>query len=347
MAFPFLTETGWEQGTTITDTHFAVESDSDGSLDVVHYTTLAAIPGMPAPYRGAYCLRSDLSIGSSDAYLQETDSWDIAVDGTMYFRFMFWFGGSPVMVDTDIFGIFQLWSATNTPEVTAGIQYTTANGYRLFVNEAVSATGAAFADLSLNAWHSIEIFANIDLAAPTGDGTIDVYLDGNGLTQITGLTQAAITSGVIGVLGQDAGTTKGICLFSELIADDGRIFPPYVRFPQDLIVTVSGHAFLGPGILDNVSLLSGNGTDCVLTIYDTDTAVRTNHTRTTVELKNTTANEIVDPAGMPIHLIRGCYVDLTGTTPRAILKIRRAIGWGSDGAVKTYASKRKAFKQDT
>jgi len=345
----YTTETGFEQGNTLTDTHFDVETLASGKLDIVHYTTLAAIPGMPAPYRGAYCMRVDLSTSTTDCQLQETGSWDIAQSAELYIRFMFWLGGTGsqevVMADTNSFAIFALWSSTNTHEATIGINFTTANGFRLYVAELANETGASYAPFSLNKWHSIELYANWDTSA--NDGTLDCYLDGYGLTQITGLTQAAGTSGVIGVLGQDAGTTTGICLYDEVVGDAERIYPPYMRFPQDIIINSSQHVFVGPGIIDNISLLSGAGTNNILTLYDTDTAFRVNPTRTRVELKNTTNNELVDPAGMPIHVIRGCYVDLAGTDPRAVLKIRRAVAYGSDGAVRTYASKRKPYKQDT
>jgi len=350
MPTDYLTETGWEKGTLSTDTHFDADTPASGKLDVAHYTSLAATPGLPAPYRGAYCMRADLSVSTAECSVQETATWDIALNGTMYFRFMFWFGGRgsqvPVMADTDSFAIFWLESGSAVHEVTIGINYTDANGYRLYNSKLANEAGATFAPFSLNKWHSIEVFVNLDAGAGN-DGTLDVFLDGNGLTQLTALDQLAVASGFMGITGQDAGTTAGICLFDQVIADDVRIHPPFMRYPQDMLLTASGHAFVGPGIVDNATLISGNGTDCVMTIYDTDTGITSNATRTRVELRNTTAFETVDPAGMPIHLIRGCYVEMAGTTPNAMLKIRRAVGYGSDGAMRTYASKRKAYKQDT
>ena len=53
---------------------------------------------------------------------------------------------------------------------------------------------------------------------------------------------------------------------------------------------------------------------------------------------NLTASETpVDPAGVPINIIKGCYVSLTGTNPRAMVNIYRAVGYFSDGAIRNAA----------
>jgi len=57
-----------------------------------------------------------------------------------------------------------------------------------------------------------------------------------------------------------------------------------------------------------------------------------------LELKNLTASETpVDPAGVPINITDGCYISLAGTNPRAIVNIHRAVGYYSDGAIRTQA----------
>jgi hypothetical protein len=102
-------------------------------------------------------------------------------------------------------------------------------------------------------------------------------------------------------------------------------------------MVASGHAFVGHGIIDNVSLLAGSGNDSVCTVYDTDRADTTN-TSPLVVLKQIVANEgPIDSAGMPITVSKGAYVELAGTTPRAILNLRRAVGHGSDAAIRTHA----------
>lgn len=336
MAFAFLSEAGFEDGTR---DHFDAESDGGARLDFPHFSDLARMPGLPAPYRGAFCMRVDLAPSVTDAYVQETGSWDTAASGTIFFRFAFWFGGVPVMASGDIFAIFQLWSGVADVEATVGIEYTDANGYRLFINETASAASAQFLPLSLNTWHMVELKAVID-SGVGNDGTLDLWLDGAAAAQRTGLDQVAITSGVVGVLGQDAGTTKGILLFDEIFADDARLFPVVDRYPDEMLVTKSGHVFVGPGCIDNVSLVAGAATDNVLSLFDTDVGNVNDASNIAVELKNTANNEIVDPAGMPVEVKRGCYVSMTGTNPRGLVKIGRAHAYSSDGAVRGYGSRR-------
>jgi hypothetical protein len=340
VAFPFVCEEGFELGTRGV---FDAETDSDSKLDFPHYSALSAIPGLAMPYRGAYCMRVDLAGGTADAYVQETGSLDTSAAGTVYARFYMWFGAkrgeSITMAANDIFSVFQLWSATNTVEASIGIQYTTANGYRLCVSELAAGTGGSFAALPLNRWNLIEIKALVD-SGVGNDGTIDVWLNGSALTQIATLDQGVITSGVLGALAIDAGTTKGVLLFDDFIVDDARIYGNGERFPQTLLMTTSGHAFVGPGCIDNITLMSGGGTDCVVSVFDTDEAETTDPSRIVAELKNTANNELVDPAGMPADVMRGAYISMSGTNPRALVKIRRALGYASDGAIRETAQRR-------
>ena len=340
MAFPFLSEEGFEAGTK---GHFEAQSPTPFTrMGIDHYSTLAQRGDInAAPWRGAYCLRSDLT-NTTDHYIQETGSWDTNASGTIYFRMMVWFGGSPVMADADMFSFFQLWSGASTVEVSVGIQYTTASGYRFYFNETESATGASFSPCILNKWHCIEVKAVID-SGVGDDGTLDGWVDGSAVTQITALNQGAITSGIVGTVGVDATTTQGVLLMDDIYADDAQLYPVTYkdRFVTDHYLTASGHVFVGSGVVDNASLLSGAGTDNVLSIYDTDVAY-TSNAIPRLELKNVTNSDIVDPAGVPVELKRGCYVALSGTNPRAIIKIGKASAFGSDGAVRTLGVRRTA-----
>jgi len=72
--------TGWSGG----------ETDAQSQLDIVHYSTLAGIPGMPMPYSGgAYCARWVLSGGTNDAILTEADI-DINTAVTTWAKFNVW-----------------------------------------------------------------------------------------------------------------------------------------------------------------------------------------------------------------------------------------------------------------
>lgn len=341
MAFPFLGEENFELGTRGS---FDAISNGNTKITFAHASDLAAIPGLPAPFRGAYVMQLNLALGTTDAYVQETGDYDTSASGTIYNRFYVWFGGAtgslPVMADTDIFGIFQLWSGTNTPEGTVGIEYTTANGYRWFVNETAASSGAAYIPLVLNKWTCIELKSVID-SGGGNDGTLTMTVDGQAATAITAVDQGAITSAVYGAVGMDAGTTRGYLLFDQIVADDAQVYPINVRYPDTLLFTKSGHAFIGPGKIANVTLMSGAGTDNVCTIFDTDVASVLDASNTKVELKNTANTEMVDPAGMPVYVNRGAYIQISGTNPRALIQIERATAYGSDGAVRTYAASRK------
>jgi hypothetical protein len=331
MAFPFLSEAGFESGTL---GHFDAEVDTESRLDFPHYTTLAATPGRGLPWRGAYCMRVELANDGSpaDAYVQETGAWDLSASGSIFFRLQFFLSADTVMANADEFAILQLWSSTNTVEGGAWINFTTANGFRVGIGE-LAAT--SFKPLTLGQWHTLELKFVIDSGAPN-DGTIDGWLDGSAFTQVTGLDQGAITSGVVGVIAQDAGTTKGWLLFDDIIAAAARIFPPVERFPQQILLTASGHVFVGGGELEKIDLLAGAATDNVLSVYDTDRAYTSDASNVVLELKNTVNNERVALWDEPVRVHRGCYVALSGTNPRALAKIK----WSntqSDGALRQHA----------
>ena len=339
MAYPYLSNANFEDGTK---GHFDSESDSANRLDFAHYSQLAQIPGLGMPWRGAYCVRVDLSASTTDAYLQEDTSWDLAAAGSIYFRFKIWISRDIVMANNDQFNILKLQSAGPVDEVVAGLIYTTAGGLKFGVGE-TAITSSSY--IPRGEWVDVEVKAVIDSGAGN-DGTIDYWINGTAGTQVASLDQAAITQGRFGVMGQDAGTTAGNILLDNIVADDARIYPttPEGRFPESMFFTTSGHAWVGNGVLENVSLVTG-GTDNILEIYDTDTGNTNDISKRRVYLTTSTANEVVDQAGMPITLTRGCYIKLSGTQgaggPFAIVKVGRAVGWGSDGAVRNYGQRRK------
>ena len=168
MAFPFLSEMGFEDGT---------KGNADAQSPATflrcgfdHYSTLANRDDIKAaPWRGAYCFRHDLT-SVTDHYIQETGDYDTNAAGTIFVRMMVYLGGSPVMANNDMFSFFQLWSGGSTVEASIGVQYTTASGYRFYFNETETAAGASFAVCTLNEWHCIELKCLID-SGVGNDGT--------------------------------------------------------------------------------------------------------------------------------------------------------------------------------
>jgi len=336
VAFPFLFQEDFEAGTI---GNFNAETDTESRLSVDHYSVLAATPGLAMPFRGAYALRVNLANDGSpaDAYVQENDGFDLALDGTLYVRFLLWVSPDIIMANSDEFLILALQSAGPVDEGVVAINYTTANGLRLGVGET---SASQFLPLTTGVWHTVELAVVLD-DGPSNDGTLTLYLDGAAATAVTGLDQAAIAQARLGVIGQDAGTTKGVILFDDVVTDDARIYAPALRYTLSPLLTKSGHAFVGPGWVDAARLMAGAATDNVLALYDTDVAGTEDASKVKLELKNTANSEVVQSNLLaPIRFERGCYVSLTGTNPRAHVDIRPGVAYGSDGAIRNYGLRR-------
>ncbi len=343
MAFPFVSEEGFELGTL---GHFDVTVDTESKLSFPSFAELSRFGNLKtAPFRGAHCMKVDLSLGIKEAYIEETGDWDMTTGSAeLYGRFMFYITGDITMANADEFSIFEFWASTTVEEAGFFLNFTTANGLRLGIGKV---TAAQFLPISTNMWHAVEFFFN---PAGSGNGTFDAWLDRVAFTQVASLTNASITSGVVGAFdhGRDtdsipAGTTAGVLLFDEIITDDARVFPPNERFPEEILMTKSGHAFIGGGEINNITLMDGGSGNSVVSVYDTDTGNTDDASAIVVELKSTANNETVDPAGMPVLVRRGCYVALSGTNPRALVQIKRAKAYHSDASIRSYGRKRKAL----
>lgn len=343
MAFPYAVEATFEQGTKDT---FTTQTDTQTKLDFPHISVLAAVPQAPMPWRGAYCMRIDLTKGNADAFLRDTGAWASFSATTRDLRFMFWFGrnaggqgggfSNPTMADGDRFTIARFESAGPVSECNIFVEFTTANGYRLGINQTLSPTNAQYLSLTLNEWHCIEaIYVN-----NAGAGTLQLAIDGGLSTQVTGLTNAANTQFVLGCIGIPATTTNGVLFFDHMAVDTAQLGVPQRRFPLTVELTKSGHVCLGPGKIGGLALLGGNA-DNVLTVYDSDSAETAGTTLSAIlELKPdsstvSTAQEL--PGLDEITFTRGCYIALTGTNPRALATLKRGLSM-SETALRNYFS---------
>lgn len=341
MAFPFTAEENFESG-GVGD--FNSETDTDSRLDFPHFSELAAIPGTPMPWRGAYCMRVKFGAGfEADAYVQENDDWDIASDGALYFRFMMYVDPLMTMSDGDEVAIFALQSTGGTNEAQVAIKYTTAAGFQIGIGEL---SAASLLDLPLGRWLPIEVYVNLDDGG-SDDGTIDLWVEGGQATQVASLDQASIVQGILGVSSQATSAMTGNLYFDDVLADDARLYWPQERYPVDQYITDDGHVFVGPGFIENATLIDGGSGDCTLDVYDTDTGKTVDANRTRLVLKTVNNDDIVDPAGMPTVVKRGAYAVIGGTNPRAMIKIRRAPGYGSEGATRIIGRNRTASGVDT
>lgn len=330
MAFPWVFEESFDDGTK---GDFDTESDTGALLDFPHYTTLAAIPGMGLPFRGAYCMRI-LPGDANDHTLLEGDI-NITNAATGWVRFLMWHNLTATA--DDIFNIFE-HQASATIEVVISLQITAAtNLVEIGLGESEASVFNAI--LLPNQWNIIEMSS----VAQTG-ATSTLYVNGASVQTLGSHPSAAVTDGVLGTQGT-LDTTAGTLLFDQFVFDELQIYPFKRRFVEQVLVTKDQHLFVGNGRIDNVTLLSGDTTaDNVLRIYDTDVADTNDASNIVVELRNTAVDETVDPAGMPVRVTRGAYITLTGTSsgrgPRALVQIGAAQGWGSDGAIRNYAAKR-------
>ena len=340
-AFPYLFEEGFEgsdQG------NFDAQSpDPFTRAGVDHYSVLAKRSDVKvAPYRGAYCFRVDLATNTTDHYFQETGSLDLGADDTAFLRFYLYVSPDLVMADTNEFAVMQLWSATSTVEGGVYINYTTANGLRLGIGEA---SASSFLPLTPGKWHCVELRINVDSGG--GDGTLDAWLDNAAFTQVGSLTQAVITSMVFGVIGQDAGTTKGCVLLDEIVGASQRLHPIDRRFPEHMVLTQSSHVFVGAGEILDVMLISGGAADNKLIIYDTDrgndgiTGGDFDDRAFVAYLANTASGQVVEATNPPYWVHHGCFVALEGTNPRAVIKVGKAQGYRSDGRIRDHASRKR------
>lgn len=300
-------------------------------LDVPHVSELARFPWSEcAPFRGASCLRIALNGGTNDATVTEGDL-DIADTVERFFRFYLYVGSNFDATADDTMNLFELQQAGGTIEAALGLRLTAATDLiEIGVGDGVAPTDFSAQGLARNRWYAIEWSVLVSVT-PGTLGTQTLYVDGVSRVALTTLTHAAaIGQGVLGAQNHLA-TTTGTMLLDQFVMDDLRVYPIVDRFPEHLLLTQSGHAFVGTGCIENISLLSGVGTDNVLTVYDTNRANTNDASKIVVELKNTVNSELIDPAGMPARVHRGCYVALSGTNPRALVKLGGAPAYSAAG----------------
>ncbi len=333
MAFPFIFESNFEVGA---NTEWDSESDTGSLLDFPHYSTLAKINRLPAPFRGAYCMR--VVCGDTNDHTLIEGDIDIADTASGFIRFNLYVSPDFTGTADDTFNIFEFQQAAGTIETSLSLRITAAtNLLEIGIGDGV--VGTSFVTFERGRWTAIEV----GMLCSTSDvGTLTLWIDGASRIALTTLDQAAgVGRGVLGT--QDTlSTTTGTLLFDQFIFDDLRVYPISQRFPESVLLTKSAHVFVGTGNVLNATLLSGSGTDSVLQVFDTDVASVLDASNVKLELKNVAVNDPVDPAGVPIQVVRGCYVQLSGTVPRAMVNVGSAQGYWSDGRIKQHGAKRKA-----
>jgi len=315
VSFPWIHEANHERGD---NADYDSETDTGSQLDFPHYTDLARFPWPHcAPYSGAYCMRVTLAGGTADAYVVEGD-WDIAATVNRFCRFNIWFSPTFDATADDTVAIWE-FLATATVETSVGFRYVaTTDVINLGIGEvAPTSFGSA---IEKGVWYTVELDMQNDPGS--NDGTIDMYVTKAGdpastvvdATQVASLDQGAVTTGRLGVQDHLA-TTTGVILIDDVIFDDARIYPG-ARYPTQKTFTKSGHFFIGSGDVASAALLTDEATNKVL-LYDTNTADTLSDQDFVAELELDNQTSISGP----IHFEKGCYVELSGTDPRAQVTI--------------------------
>lgn len=344
MSFPYIFHSNFAAGT---NAEWDSETDTGSRLDFPHYSTLAAIPGMPAPYLGAHCMR--IALGDTNDHTLIEGDIDIATGATRYFRFPMFISADTVASANDNFSIFELQQAAGTQLYTVGLTITaTTDELTVWVGEADTPETTSSVALPKGRWFVVEVEANVDTAAANGD--ITVYVDGTAYVSLTTPVQnaAAVGRGALGTQ-VTAATTTGTILYGEFIMDDARIYPPNERFPTTARVTKTQTVFVGSGYIEGATLLSANGT---MDVYDTDSANTNDAQAKKIEL-NTSGNFVSNDS--LVQFQRGCHVVLGGTNPYGEIKLVRnsqvpgvhgPLAYFSDGAIRLHGSKRVARPQN-
>ncbi len=357
MAFPWIFESTFEQGS---NGEWDSETDTASQLSFPHYSELSRHPTSNfAPFSGAYCCMASLTGGTADAILLEGDI-NIANTITSAFAFNILFSNDFASSSgTDVIHLLELTGSGTavTGVIGCDVAVTAADGtlgtIRIGIGD--NGTSGAVADtfastpIERGQWYTIE---NVITLNTGGSGTSDLYITkaGDAAQATADIARTSrdmivVTDGEFGMQAH-ASTTTGFILLDNFIQDDLRIYVPRESYPREVLLTKSGHAFVGPGEVSQIQLLSGPGADNVLTVYDTDIANTNSASNMMVELKNLTNNEIVQHNPANGRVTRGCYVSLSGTSPRALVTINKASAYWSAANVRLHGSKRHGTVHD-
>lgn len=337
MAFPYTFEANFEQGS---NAEWDSESDTGSLLDFPHYAVLAKDPAAPIPYRGAYCMRVDLSGGDTNDHTVTEGDIDIADAGTAYFRWYMWVSNDFTATADDVFSIFELQQGGGTVEQTVGMQITAATGL-LEIGVGDGTAPSSYVTFPRGRWVCVELLSTISTG---GSGAMTLFLDGTSVIALTSLTQAAaVGQGVLGTQ-LTLATTTGKIYFDSFVMDEDRLYPLGDRYPSHIPVTKSGHVFVGPGEVDGAAIMSVTSGN-TMELFDTDTADTV--TQGTA-IATMTYGSVTGVTG-PFYFKRGCYVSLGGTNPRGTVYLMQASDrrgvqgprYHSQAMIRHYAHRRK------
>ena len=344
IAFPYDLAVNFEDGTD--DDINSTEVDSGARLNIRNYSYLAK-HGKSMPFKGAYAAEVDFGISTADSYFVDTGNH--ALNAAFYYRFMLYLSSDLTMTDDTEFSVFGLVaSGTSQLSIMVGRTTTGETNQSFYIGAGKASTAAANRlTISQAGWHTVEIAANID-EGTQDDGDVTLWLDGGAAATLSTIGQIAVTDKRLGADASDAGwdtPTAGYMLLDEFVEEDANTvsIPTTERYPERLFMHETGHAFVGPGWIDEAQLLpSAAGTTDGFTIYDTDVHEVLDPTNIVARILQDAAIDSTVSSDDPIHVKRGAYVVMAGTAdadgPWALLKVRPK--YRSEGAIAQYGRQR-------
>jgi len=310
MVFPYTFSENFETGTK---GNFDSETDTERRLN---FTKGAAC-------WGAYGMVVDLSKGSADAYLQDV-GFATAANTTLYMRFMMKLEGVTFGAENDEVKILDLLAGA-VSELQLVLVYRGPEGIVLEIRDPDASMGRSWIRPRMDEWLCVEASWTVDNAG-ANDGRASLYIDGH-RASVAKMDQAAFTIGRIGAMGQ-TGDIEGKIYFDHILVDNDRLMPCFDTPNKTL--TASGWACLGPCTIEQVRLIDGGSGNSEVEIYNTDELAYSEEDMVAYLAVTTAAPKFVQ-SDKPVSLKRGCYLKLTGTNPRAIVRLGGGYGDGGYG----------------
>jgi len=317
-------ETGdFSQFTTVTN------PGTPPQMAAQHYAALVQKNVGEVPYRGAYCLHCDLSLGQADAFVA---SAAITGGATAAARFMVFVGANLRMGLGDQLTLARIDCGTDQTLVT--LENTTGTP-RLVMTGTYAAGQSRVSALGLGQWHCIE--------GASAGVAMQMLVDGGEIgAPLSGLVAPAITGIRLGTMGVDAGTTQGHILFDQVAVDDTRLYGFPERYPQIIQVKSSGVVMPGSGRYARINLIAGHDTDNVLALYNSDVAGTGPEELLAPLLTSTVANREYHPGRQAGYFEHGLKVVMSGTAPQALIVLGHALC--SAGAIAEWARRRPLMR---
>lgn len=294
------------------------DSTTGTQVELRSYRDLARNRAWPMPYRGAYSLEAEYGV-DTDSYVTST-TMVIGSGATRHYRFMLSLSKDMTSATGTVAEADILYLA---PVVAAvGLRVDSEGEVKIGMRNSTDTLTTSDIVLPKGEWLTVEVEVNTTNASTSYLRVKELGIE---IETTNALATGATTETRFGLIDTSVGAlsdVQGRVFFDEIVFDAERIYGYQERFPQRVLINAAQqHVFLGPGRIEDIQLLAGAGTDCVLEIYDTDRA-ETSNSNLVARLTNEVSGETKDYGGRDdIQIHKGAYIKLTGTDPQAIVAL--------------------------